>query len=70
MTEITSREERARNARRLLATEEEAWVASASADGDAYMIPLSYLWDGVAMLFATPTSSRRFAICDVPVEPA
>lgn len=50
--------ERAAHARDLLGTEIDAWVCSASADGDAYVIPLTYEWDGAAMLFATPARSR------------
>ena len=34
------------------------WVASADADGDAYLVPLSFVWDGAAVIFATPRSSR------------
>jgi hypothetical protein len=34
------------------------WVASASEDGDAYLVPLSYYWDGSALTFATPAASR------------
>src|ERR1022692_363823 len=33
------------------------WVASASADGDAYLVPLSYYWDGATLTVATPRSS-------------
>lgn len=49
--------DRARRARTRLATEGEAWLASASADGDAHLIPLSYHWDGEGMLFATDERS-------------
>jgi nitroimidazol reductase NimA-like FMN-containing flavoprotein (pyridoxamine 5'-phosphate oxidase superfamily) len=34
------------------------WVASADADGAAYLVPLSFVWDGAAVTFATPRSSR------------
>ena len=34
------------------------WVASADADGDAYLVPLSFVWDGAAVTFATRRSSR------------
>ena len=34
------------------------WVASADANGDAYLVPLSFVWDGAAVTFATPRSSR------------
>jgi hypothetical protein len=37
----------------LLANEEDAWVASASAAGDAHLIPLSFHWDGARLVFAT-----------------
>ena len=33
------------------------WVASASADGAPYLIPLSFDWDGETLLIATPTGS-------------
>lgn len=33
-------------------------VASASADGAPYLVPLSFDWDGEALLMATPTDSR------------
>jgi hypothetical protein len=32
-------------------------VASASADGAPYLVPLSFNWDGEALLVATPTDS-------------
>jgi hypothetical protein len=32
-------------------------VASASADGTPYLVPLSFDWDGEALLLATPTDS-------------
>ena len=34
------------------------WVASADATGDAYLIPLSYYWDGTALTISTPRASR------------
>jgi hypothetical protein len=36
----------------------DVWVASADADGEAYLIPLSYLWDGERLTLATPEASR------------
>lgn len=33
------------------------WVASASADGTPYLVPLSFDWDGEALLIATPADS-------------
>ncbi len=58
MTEPRSAAERAAHARHLLATEIDAWVASASADADAHLIPLSFLWDGRSMVLSTPVRSR------------
>jgi len=41
-----------------LAHEVDAWVATAdSGSGTPYLIPLSYLWDGLTLLIATPTAS-------------
>jgi hypothetical protein len=35
----------------------DVWVASASAEGAPYLVPLSFDWDGEALLVATPTHS-------------
>jgi len=35
----------------------DAWVASASQDGVAYLVPLSFLWDGTALTISTPEAS-------------
>jgi hypothetical protein len=36
----------------------DAWVATADrATGTPYLVPLSFLWDGTSLLFATPASS-------------
>lgn len=40
-----------------LRQEVDAWVSSASADGDAYLIPLSYIWDGSRLIFSTLETS-------------
>jgi hypothetical protein len=34
------------------------WVASADKVGGAYLVPLSYYWDGEALTIATPRASR------------
>ncbi len=39
-----------------LESSEDAWVASADADGEAYITPLSYVWDGTTFLMATVES--------------
>jgi hypothetical protein len=36
----------------------DCWVASASATGEAYLIPLSYVWDGKRIILATLRKSR------------
>jgi hypothetical protein len=40
-----------------LESEVDLWVASASAEGDAYLVPLSFAWDGVRSTIAVPESS-------------
>jgi general stress protein 26 len=35
----------------------DVWVASADAEGDAYLVPLSFLWDGKGVVVSTPSSS-------------
>jgi general stress protein 26 len=35
----------------------DAWIASADTGGDAYLLPLSFLWDGTGIVVATPSSS-------------
>src|SRR6059058_1460324 len=34
------------------------WAASAGATGEAYLIPLSFYWDGAGLTIATPGRSR------------
>jgi general stress protein 26 len=41
-----------------LSSDDDAWVASADPDGGAYLIPLSFLWDGAAITVTTPEESR------------
>jgi hypothetical protein len=40
-----------------LAHDVDVWVASASAQGAPYLVPLSFDWDGDALLLATPADS-------------
>jgi hypothetical protein len=35
----------------------DCWVATADLDGVAYLVPLSFRWDGKSLLLATPASS-------------
>jgi hypothetical protein len=52
-----SRAERRRDTEHRLSHDIDLWVASASADGAPYLVPLSFDWDGEAVLVATPTDS-------------
>lgn len=40
-----------------LRSDVDLWVASASETGDAYLVPLSFHWDGSRLTFATPRES-------------
>ena len=48
---------RRRDTEHRLTCDIDLWVASASADGAPYLVPLSFDWDGEALLVATPTDS-------------
>ena len=52
-----SRAQRRRDTERRLAHDVDLWVASAAADGTPHLIPLSFDWDGEALLLATPADS-------------
>ena len=52
-----SRAQRRRDTEHRLTHDVDAWVASASADGMPYLVPLSFDWDGEALLVATPADS-------------
>ena len=52
-----SRPQRRRDTEQRLAHDIDVWVATASADGAPYLVPLSFDWDGEALLVATPTDS-------------
>ena len=56
--EVRTLEQRSADVQAKLDTEVDAWVASASASGDAYLIPLSFYWDGDKLTVATPKRSR------------
>ncbi|GGV09804.1 hypothetical protein GCM10010182_31860 [Actinomadura cremea] len=62
MTEPTSaaprsRAQRRRDTEHRLTHDVDVWVATASADGTPYLVPLSFDWDGEALLVATPAGS-------------
>ena len=52
-----SRAGRRRDTEHRLTHDIDVWVASASADGGPYLVPLSFDWDGEALLIATPANS-------------
>jgi hypothetical protein len=52
-----SRAQRRRDTEHRLTHDIDVWVASAAADGAPYLVPLSFHWDGEALLVATPTDS-------------
>jgi hypothetical protein len=52
-----SRPQRRRDTEHRLSHDIHVWVASASAVGAPYLVPLSFDWDGEALLVATPTNS-------------
>lgn len=54
---IRSRAQRRHDTEKRLNNEVDLWVASASADGVPYLVPLSFDWDGQALLLATPAKS-------------
>jgi hypothetical protein len=56
-TDPRTRAERRRDTEHRLTHDIDLWVASASADGAPYLVPLSFDWDGEALLVATPTDS-------------
>jgi hypothetical protein len=57
-----SRQQRKSDVLRMLQPEagvqKDAWVASAGDDGRPYLVPLTYFWDGEALVFATASASR------------
>jgi hypothetical protein len=52
-----SRAQRRHDTENRLTHDIDVWVASASADGAPYLVPLSFDWDGEALLMATPADS-------------
>ena len=52
-----SRSQRRRDTEHRLTHDVDVWVASASPDGVPWLVPLSFDWDGDALLVATPAGS-------------
>ena len=55
--EPRSHAERRRDTEHRLTHDIDLWVASASVDGGPHLVPLSFDWDGEALLVATPAKS-------------
>jgi len=51
------RAQRRRDTENRLSNDIDLWVASASSDGAPFLVPLSFDWDGEALLIATPAKS-------------
>jgi hypothetical protein len=49
--------QRRRDTEHRLGNDTDLWLASASTDGAPYLVPLSFDWDGAAVLVATPARS-------------
>ena len=52
-----SRSQRTADTLERLRGDVDLWVASASESGEAYLVPLSYHWDGSTLTIATPSAS-------------
>jgi hypothetical protein len=53
-----SRSQRQADTQARLRDDVDLWVASADDAGGAYLVPLSFHWDGAALTLATPRASR------------
>lgn len=58
MIPARSRSQRRSDTLAKLGSEVDLWVASADETGNAYLVPLSYYWDGSTLTIATPRASR------------
>jgi Pyridoxamine 5'-phosphate oxidase len=57
MDEPRSAQQRKADTLARLASDADAWIATADAEGSGYLLPLSFLWDGAGMIVSTPRSS-------------
>jgi hypothetical protein len=57
VTDPRPRARRRHDTEHRLAHDVDVWVATASRDGTPHLVPLSFDWDGAALLLATPTGS-------------
>jgi Pyridoxamine 5'-phosphate oxidase len=58
MIPARSRSQRRSDTLAKLRSDVDLWVASADETGNAYLVPLSYYWDGSTLTIATPRASR------------
>jgi hypothetical protein len=52
-----TRHQRREDTRRRLEQDVDLWLATADPAGNPYLVPLSYLWDGEAVLVSTPAEN-------------
>jgi hypothetical protein len=52
-----SKTERRAHVLHLLETEDKLWIATASADGSAHLVPFSFVWDGQRVSMATSATN-------------
>jgi general stress protein 26 len=57
MEEPRSAEQRKNDTMSRLTSDVDAWIATADAEGDSYLLPLSFFWDGAGVIVSTPRSS-------------
>jgi len=57
VTERRSTAQRVDHAKSLLQHEADTWIATASAQGEAHLVPLSLSWDGSSIVLATEAGS-------------
>ena len=55
--EPRSRAQRRHDTEHRLRHDMDVWVASATVEGDPYLVPLSFYWDGAALLLATAAAT-------------
>jgi hypothetical protein len=52
-----STQQRKRDSLHRLASDVDAWIATADAAGSSYLLPLSFLWDETGLVLSTPRTS-------------
>jgi nitroimidazol reductase NimA-like FMN-containing flavoprotein (pyridoxamine 5'-phosphate oxidase superfamily) len=57
MDEPRSAQQRKTDTLARLASDVDLWIATADGEGGGYLLPLSFLWDGVGVIVSTPRSS-------------